>query len=173
MNKLSKAGVLIVAFMLLGVINFAVWQYEQTLAKGETILLELAPVDPRSLMQGDYMALNFALAQEIQQELRPSKDRQPLVRLAVVELNDQGVAKLVSLDSQQPLLANQYYIQYRERNRRIHLGTNAFFFQEGTAEQYESAKYGLFKVNTQGEMLLTRMLDENFQALGSNRLLQD
>ncbi|XOT97907.1 GDYXXLXY domain-containing protein, partial [Alcaligenes pakistanensis] len=30
---------------------------------GQTVLLELAPVDPRSLMQGDYMSLNFALSQ--------------------------------------------------------------------------------------------------------------
>ena len=31
------------------------------LRNGRTVYLELAPVDPRSLLQGDYMALNYAV----------------------------------------------------------------------------------------------------------------
>ena len=37
-----------------------IWQREQLLGSGRVVILELAPVDPRSLMQGDYMALTFA-----------------------------------------------------------------------------------------------------------------
>ena len=64
-------------------------------------------------------------------------------------------------------------MQYRQRNGQIQFATNAFFFQEGTASIYEQAKYGLFKVNAKGEMLLARMLDAQLQPLGVNRLLQD
>src|SRR5690606_39326084 len=37
---------------------------QRVLATGQTVLLELAPVDPRSLMQGDYMQLSYAIADE-------------------------------------------------------------------------------------------------------------
>ena len=34
---------------------------ERYIADGQPVFVELAPVDPRSLMQGDYMQLNFRL----------------------------------------------------------------------------------------------------------------
>ncbi|MFX7329222.1 GDYXXLXY domain-containing protein, partial [Acinetobacter baumannii] len=34
-------------------------QKEMLLKEGQLVLLPLAPVDPRSLMQGDYMALRY------------------------------------------------------------------------------------------------------------------
>ena len=38
---------------------------ERIKTNGERIFLALAPVDPRSLMQGDYMALRFEIATHI------------------------------------------------------------------------------------------------------------
>ena len=58
-------GPLLGGLLVLGIANFAIWQKEDVLANGRTILLELAPVDPRSLMQGDYMALRFRLAADV------------------------------------------------------------------------------------------------------------
>ena len=54
-----KLRVAIAASVLLILLSAAgtVWQFEQTLAEGTIVTLELAPVDPRSLLQGDYMAL--------------------------------------------------------------------------------------------------------------------
>ena len=61
--------VLLTTLAVLVVVNSAIWQKERHIAQGEVVYLELAPVDPRSLMQGDYMALNFALANRLQSEL--------------------------------------------------------------------------------------------------------
>jgi len=44
---------------------------ERILSDGRVLLLELAPVDPRSLMQGDYMALQFAAVDDIRKALKP------------------------------------------------------------------------------------------------------
>ena len=51
-------------FWVLGATAWVVWSNERILSGGQTVLLELAPVDPRSLMQGDYMALNYALTHQ-------------------------------------------------------------------------------------------------------------
>ena len=34
---------------------------------GKPVVLKIAPADPRSLMQGDYMVLNYAILSELQQ----------------------------------------------------------------------------------------------------------
>ena len=44
---------------MLPVANVGIWQKEQLIAHGQPVFVELAPVDPRSLMQGDYMRLEF------------------------------------------------------------------------------------------------------------------
>lgn len=44
---------------------FSVMQKETLIAKGTEVLLRLAPVDPRSLMQGDYMALNYEVLDKV------------------------------------------------------------------------------------------------------------
>ena len=54
-----------VAALVLVVTNVLIVQKERLLAAPQGILLELAPVDPRSLIQGDYMALRFKLARDI------------------------------------------------------------------------------------------------------------
>ena len=58
---LAIVGLIVV---LVGV-NLGIKKYETHLATAEKVLLQLAPVDPRSLMQGDYMALNYAISEQI------------------------------------------------------------------------------------------------------------
>lgn len=59
MKKYSRILIIVNLLLLLGYFNWSVFKKEQTLKDGQLVLLELAPVDPRSLMQGDYMRLNY------------------------------------------------------------------------------------------------------------------
>src|SRR5690606_17083111 len=72
------AGLLIV----LAAANMGIHGREQILAEGRRVVLELAPVDPRSLMQGDYMRLNFEVANKVLTALRqaPESLRQDIER---------------------------------------------------------------------------------------------
>ena len=54
-----RLGVLTGLLLVLLVANVGIWQKEQLIVKGDAIFVALEPVDPRSLMQGDYMRLNF------------------------------------------------------------------------------------------------------------------
>ena len=53
-----KAIALIAGLAVLALVNLGIYQREQLLTRGQIVLLDLAPVDPRSLMQGDYMRLD-------------------------------------------------------------------------------------------------------------------
>ncbi|MGD1984388.1 MAG: GDYXXLXY domain-containing protein, partial [Chromatiaceae bacterium] len=46
-------------------VNLQIMQKEDIIENGETLLLRLAPQDPRSLLQGDYMALRYAMTRDI------------------------------------------------------------------------------------------------------------
>lgn len=186
---MRKKAIFLVLLLLLGAINFQIWRTEQVLAHGQEVILELAPVDPRSLMQGDYMALRFALGDEVHRLLREqlaatnSKDDSPAAAIRdatylaamsgviLVQPDEQGIARLVSLDGEQPAAEGQLRLQYRLRHRNVQFATNAFFFQEGTAKQYEAARYGLFRVDQSGAPYLTHLLDENLQIIGQTAAL--
>ena len=58
----SQAGLAFAALLVLLVANGGIWQKEDLIAHGQPLFVPLAPVDPRSLMQGDYMALRFAFS---------------------------------------------------------------------------------------------------------------
>jgi uncharacterized membrane-anchored protein len=140
-----------VALVLAGV-NWSIYSKERIKTHGERILLELAPVDPRSLMQGDYMALRFTLANEISSD---ASGTAPLV------IDANGVARL---DREVP--PDSPRIRYRIRNGQVWLGTNAYFFEEGTAKQYERARYGEFRLDRDtGEAVLTGLVDAEFKPL--------
>lgn len=147
---------------ILVLVNASIFEKQQHLAEGEAIYLELAPVDPRSLMQGDYMALRFVMGNEIERARRANEDaksrKEASDGYAIVALDEQGVASFKRLDQGgQPLADNERRIFYRMRNGQLKFATNAFFFQEGHAERYEQARYGLFRLNEKGIPLLVSL----------------
>jgi uncharacterized membrane-anchored protein len=145
---------------VLGSAGWGVWSNERILAAGRVVVLELAPIDPRSLMQGDYMALRQKNARED--------------AYAVVRLDDRQVATLVHVQAElntysKPLAADEVAIRFRVRQNRVHIATNAFFFQEGREPEFRSARYGEFCVGSNGEPRLTALLDGEMKRLGENR----
>ncbi len=140
------------ALLVLGVVNLSILGKERIRRDGAIAYLALAPVDPRSLMQGDYMALRFALAQELERGVAPAgtTPREGETRWATVALDAQQVAHLAPADG-----AATLRLRYRIRGGRVWLGTNAFFFEEGSAERFNGARYGEFRVDrSSGEAVL-------------------
>jgi uncharacterized membrane-anchored protein len=152
MNTTQSRTLLAIAVVLvLGAVNWSIVAKERIKTQGERIFLALAPVDPRSLMQGDYMALRFDLANNIS---TAGEGRAPLL------VDERGIATL----SANPETA-RLHIRYRIRNGQVWLGTNAYFFEEGTAQRYQGARYGEFRVDRDsGEAVLVGLADENLKA---------
>jgi uncharacterized membrane-anchored protein len=65
MKKYKWIIILVNLIILLGLFTNSIIEKETLLADGKLILLELAPADPRSLMQGDYMRLRYNIAENI------------------------------------------------------------------------------------------------------------
>ncbi|MGH8673885.1 MAG: GDYXXLXY domain-containing protein [Burkholderiales bacterium] len=160
---MRKVVAIVAGVAVLGLANYSIYSRERLLAEGRVALLELAPVDPRSLMQGDYMALRFrasddALGRRASEGLADGR--------IVLQVDERGVAKFKRLDDGTPLAADELRIRYRARGDQVKFATNAFFFQEGQAKLYERARYGEFRVAPDGECLLTGMRGEKLEVLG-------
>lgn len=155
---------LIAGFVVLATANYAIYNREQLLTDGRIVLLELAPVDPRSLMQGDYMALRFQVADNALGRWKAKEDLRD--GHIVLKLDAQGVGSFARFDDDSMLGPDEVRMRYRIRNERAKFATNAFFFQEGDAQLYETARYGEFRVDTQGDAILTGLRGQDLVALG-------
>jgi uncharacterized membrane-anchored protein len=152
----AVAGLLIV----LGAVNYSIYGKEGIIRSGEVVYLELAPVDPRSLMQGDYMALRFRLTEEIEQA-REAGTLAADLRSVPLALDDRRVATLGSANDT-GLRISFKILGYG----RVWLGTNAYFFAEGTAERYTRAQYGEFRLSPEtGEAVLVGLRDADLGSL--------
>lgn len=159
---MRKAIALLAGLIVLILANWTIYQREKLLAEGRVVLIELAPVDPRSLMQGDYMALDFQVLRDLEAK-KPQGLRDGRVVLA---LDERGVGTFLRFDDGSPLAPNQALLHYRVREDRPRIATNAFFFQEGEGGRYEPARYGEFRVAADGEAILTGLRDQNLKDLG-------
>lgn len=150
------AGLLLV----LGIANHSIWRYEQVRTEGRQIFLELRPVDPRSLIQGDYMNLRYS---ELALPLPSTIPGMPQKGLLVLAIDADGVGTFARLDDGNQLGANEVRIRYWRiaMTGEIGIGAESFFFQEGQAEVFEDARYGVIRVGEDGTSVLVGLADEN------------
>jgi uncharacterized membrane-anchored protein len=172
---MRNAIAVIALILVLGIVNWSIAKKEQQLVEGKLVYLELAPVDPRSLMQGDYMALRFRVANDVYIALPKQKNYTKRWRhnvaatdgYVIVKLDNRRIGTFKELFQDQSLAPDEIIMRYRVRNGAVKFATNAFFFQEGHAKDYESARYGEFRVDADGELLLVAMYDKDLKILQS------
>ncbi len=168
---------LLAGLLVLGVINGSILQKETLLKDGTVVYLKLAPVDPRSLMQGDYMALRFEASNKIRAALKKQQTTEERGKrrmesrdgMVVITVDPQSVGHFSRIADGQRPGENEKHLKFRVRNNQVKFTTNAFFFQEGTAEEYTKATYGEFRVATDGDLLLTALRDKELNPLGQTK----
>ncbi|MES2319648.1 MAG: GDYXXLXY domain-containing protein [Pseudomonadota bacterium] len=151
----TRLGISVCAFAVLAVANVGIWQKETVIAEGRPVFVELVPVDPRSLMQGDYMRLGFRLPQD---QLRKYAKMPGASRLrAVGKIDARGILTLDHLDTGAPLAPDEMAIELTPNDRRWTLVTDAWYFKEGDAARWARARYGEFRVDAKGRSLLVNL----------------
>jgi uncharacterized membrane-anchored protein len=145
--------------ILLVYFNYSVSKKEELLKDGQLVLLQLAPVDPRSLMQGDYMSLRYNLTENTNSKYLPKRG------YCIIRLDSEGIAEILRLQQETiPLNKGEYLIKYTSPNEWvINIGAESFFFQEGQAEKYEKARYGGIKIDKNGNSLLVGLYDDQLK----------
>ncbi len=152
---------LLASLGVLAALGWFVVDAERLLRDGEIVLLELAPVDPRSLMQGDYMRLAWALERAVTID-------EPGPHAVVVGLDARRVATYRRRADGGPLAADERLFEIRGGSTRAGGGVEprSFLFQEGRADDFAEAKFGIFRVTPAGRHLLTGLARRDTTPIG-------
>jgi uncharacterized membrane-anchored protein len=147
------------ALLVLGAVDASIYGKERVKRDGDVVYVAIGSRDPRSLVQGDYMALRFPLAQQIEASWRSGpREAAPAegeTRYAEITLDPRGVATLAAPGANAALR-----IRYRVRNASAWLGTNAYFFEERTEARYAAARFAEFRLDrASGEAVLVGLRD--------------
>ncbi len=155
--------------LVLGLTQRDVMQKETVIAQGQRIYIALQPRDPRSIMQGDYMALNFALPSDMDAAGRNSTDMpSPLFGKvhAVARLDALGVATLQRIAVKDEMLADdELLVPLKYLKGEWTVVTDAYFFPEGQGRVFNAARFGEFRALGQGKVLLVGLADEKLRRI--------
>lgn len=162
-TRSSQRGILLTGLLVLIVVNVGIWQKEDLIAHGQPVFVELAPVDPRSLMQGDFMQLNYRLPEQVWTYSEGLLDQG---RPHIIATRDaRGVASLLRMDNGAPLARDEFLFELTPKNGNWILVSDAWFFKEGEAERWAQARYGEFRVDASGRALLVGLRGSQLENL--------
>jgi uncharacterized membrane-anchored protein len=159
---MRKAILLLSGLLVLAFVNFGIYQRERLLTEGTTVILQLSPVDPRSLMQGDYMRLNFEVADQAFPGAASTAKADGHI---VVLLDSRGIGRFRRFADGRPPAPGEIALRYRIRGGQPNFATDAYFFEEGRADHYAAAAYGEFRVGPDGDMILTGLRGPRLEPL--------
>lgn len=136
----------------LALANTTIWRQQHIVAQGRTVYVALVPVDPRSLLAGDYMQLAFELPEAVRNDLEATR-----VRARVDAL---GVATVTAVLAPGAAVGEgEVALPLRWLGRGPGLVTDAYYFPEGQAARFAPARYGVLRVLPDGRALLTGLAD--------------
>lgn len=157
------------AVATLAVANIGIADKEHTIANGQKVYVPLAPVDPRSLMQGDYMRLRFTLPPMVDVDRREAGVEGLLGSrpYAVGRLDERGVVAWERVEKfDAPIAPGEFRIQLTPKSGDWTLVTDGWYFSEGDATRWEQARFGEFRVQPDGKALLVGMADAQLVPIG-------
>ncbi|AMC34432.1 GDYXXLXY domain-containing protein [Janthinobacterium sp. B9-8] len=158
----QKIGIALTAASVLLVANIGIWQKEDLIAHGQPLYISLAPVDPRSLMQGDFMQLDFQIPFDTPSVGDVSNQTRPFI---VMKRDRQNIGSAQRIHHGEPLAADEFKVELSPKNGRWVLVSDAWFFKEGEANRWAQARYGEFRVKPDGKALLVGLKGEGLKGL--------
>lgn len=148
--------------VFLYLVNSSIITAENNITNGTVAYFELAPVDPRSLIQGDYMMLAYSIERDANIASIENHDRGQIV----VSLDAEQVAHFERLYIEEtPLNDDEILVNFYARNGLVRIGVDSFFFQEGQADVYSDARYAEVRLLDDGGVMLINLADENLQTI--------
>lgn len=163
-QRAPKIAMLVGVALTLLVANVAIWQKQDLIVHGKPVFIALLPVDPRSLMQGDYMLLRFAFSRyDVPSDFESIAGKRALI---VAKLDDRGVVEQDKWASGDTVLAaDEIFFELTRKNGQWLAVSDAWFFKEGDGERWQGARYGEFRVLPDGRALLVGLTDEALQRI--------
>jgi len=152
----------IAAAFVFGNFYTMVAQKEALLHNGQTVYLALAPVDPRSIMQGDYMALNYEIMNQLNHDRFDStQPQQPSSGVLVIRVDNNNVGTFARYGQGGALASSEHLLKFHHADWRAVIGAESYFIPEGSGPSFDHAAYGELKLEPDGTPLLVALCDKD------------
>lgn len=140
-----------------------IYRNELHLNNSQSIFIKLQPVDPRSLIQGDYMVLNYELFWDTSSLSQDKNIENQSKIMAYITLDEKQrlIASSLTASSHQPLMLKNP----QNTVEQLYPSSNSFFFAEGLASCYDQAQYAEFKIDKRGKSILANLTDAHLKTL--------
>ncbi|MGN6670977.1 MAG: GDYXXLXY domain-containing protein [Candidatus Nucleicultricaceae bacterium] len=156
---MKRTFILISLAFIIGYFNYSIFQKEQILKYGEPVYLKIEPVDPRSLMQGDYVIFKYSLTKTIKQTPKNPTG------FVVIKVDENRVGHFVRFHQDELLLESEKLLPYRTLFGGIEIRPNSFFFEEGHGRIFERAPYAMLKFKGAHQLVLYGLADQNLKQI--------
>ena len=153
-----------VILLQLVIVGYQVWSSETILAQGTLVKLELQPVDPRSLLQGDYVQLGYTISRLDSEDLPHGENIRVVLRKQVDGLY--GYSGYYELDG---VWNREYQGQPDDviingttlGSSQVEYGIESYFVPEGTGLEVErNARFAYVKVGKKGDAILESLANQ-------------
>ena len=183
-NSIKKILLIINIVILFVVTGFSANKEESYKKLDSYFYLELTPVDPRSLLQGDYMTLNYDITDKASdfiynnrtyiydgenenevEEIRELRKLADAKRAYIaVRLDENKVAKFVKITKEKTDEKDLLFIAYKTDGFNVDINASSYLFQERTGDKYQNTRYS--KVVLVGNNLrLIDLRDKDFKEI--------
>lgn len=159
---MTRKIIIILNFIILmSFFSLNVYKQEKIKKINSKLILELAPVDPRSLLQGDYMVLRYDIVDslyvfELEEESKLSKG------FVMLEKDDRGISHFVGVSEEW----KKGSIAFRkDMSGTYSIGADSYFFEEGTGDLYQGARYAEFYIYDKGKIKIKGLLNKDMEPI--------
>ncbi len=143
---MKKSTVIIVVIQII-LLAFVAGKREWIIAKGEQVYLKTAPVDPRDIFRGDYVRLDYEIAQpNVNLINEPLKTKDYRVIYASLIKDERGIGEITHIGFEQPdglfikgYLNDKNISSWRNRGR-IKFGIEKYFVEQGEGISIEKIR---------------------------------
>lgn len=157
----SWKPIFLIILLQLSILSVQVIKSEIVLQQGETVILELQPIDPRSIIQGDYVILAYKAGnleipngkydERVNMVLR--KDEKNIYQYAGYYQHRKKWNKDFQSQPDDVIITGRY-----NGHNQVHFGIESYFVPEGTGlEVEENANFAIVKVAKDGNAILTKL----------------
>ncbi|OEH84929.1 hypothetical protein BHU72_06980 [Desulfuribacillus stibiiarsenatis] len=160
--------ILLIIVVQVAFMGYQVGTSEQALVHGKPVKLELVPLDPRSIMQGDYVILNYTISQLFAENGQQFPDfvmgeewsHGQTVQI-VLTPDEQGVHQFKEMYEGQEIGPMDVVMNGKYQGWRFIYGIENYYVPEGTGGEVErTMKYAYVRVAANGNAIIERLSDQ-------------
>ena len=163
-NKSSQLLIVLIIALQFTFIIGRVATKEHTIKSAQEIIVKLAPLDPRSLLQGDYVLLRYEITNLTEAAPKvPSGFLPKRIKVVLTQKNNVYTYKTHLAWTQDYTLEPGDIIMNGKikGGNSVVFGIENYFIEEGTGREVErNSKYAKLKIASNGDAYITELLEK-------------